>query len=160
MMFSSGTTADPKAFLKTRQQYRDNYAVSSAHLEPLPGVATLAPGPVSYSLTLYALIECLASGGSCHVADGFDPIDAGRRIEAEAITRVVVVPAVLQALASAARRDPERFAALELAVTGGANSRPLSGAHSRPPHRAHAWSVTTVRPRSGSSATAAPATAR
>lgn len=121
MMFSSGTTADPKAFLKTRQQYRDNYAVSSAHLEPLPGAATLAPGPVSYSLTLYALIECLASGGSCHVADGFDPIDAGRRIEAEAITRVVVVPAVLQALAGAARRDPERFAALELAVTGGAN---------------------------------------
>lgn len=43
MLCSSGTTSSPKAFLKTRQQYRENVAVSAAHLEPLPGVATLAP---------------------------------------------------------------------------------------------------------------------
>ncbi|WP_291796215.1 long-chain fatty acid--CoA ligase [Brevibacterium sp.] len=121
MLFSSGTTSNPKAFLKTREQYRANVAVSSAHLEPLPGVATLAPGPVSYSLTLYALIECMATGGSAHMADQFDAIDAGRRIAAVGITRVVAVPAVAQGLAAAARRDPERFASLELVVTGGAN---------------------------------------
>ncbi|MBM6591756.1 AMP-binding protein [Brevibacterium sp. RIT 803] len=121
MLFSSGTTSNPKAFIKTRQQYRDNVAVSSAHLEPLPGVATLAPGPVSYSLTLYAVIESLATGGSVHVADEFDPITMGRRIESEAISRVVAVPAVVRALAEAARRDPERFTHLDLVVTGGAN---------------------------------------
>lgn len=121
MLFSSGTTSNPKAFIKTRQQYRDNVAVSSAHLEPLPGVATLAPGPVSYSLTLYAVIESLATGGSVHVADAFDAIEAGRRIESEQITRVVAVPAVIRALAEAARRDRERFAGLELVITGGAN---------------------------------------
>lgn len=121
MLFSSGTTNNPKAFIKTRQQYRDNVAVSAAHLEPLPGVATLAPGPVSYSLTLYAVIESLATGGSVHVADEFDPITMGRRIGAEAITRVVAVPAVVRALAEAARRDPERFTGLDLVVTGGAN---------------------------------------
>ncbi|GAA3753669.1 AMP-binding protein [Microbacterium kribbense] len=121
LLFSSGTTSDPKAFLKTRQQYRTNFAVSSAHLEPLPGVATLAPGPVSYSLTLYALIECLASGGSAHLADAFDPIRMGRRIHDERITRVVAVPAVVAALTDAARRDPSRFAGLDLVVTGGAN---------------------------------------
>jgi acyl-CoA synthetase (AMP-forming)/AMP-acid ligase II len=121
MLFSSGTTSDPKAFLKTRAQYRANVAVSAAHLEPLPGVATLAPGPVSYSLTLYAVIECLATGGSVHLADAFDPIAAGRRIRDEGITRVVAVPAVVRALTDAARRDPARFAGLELVVTGGAN---------------------------------------
>ncbi|MCI4012714.1 class I adenylate-forming enzyme family protein [Brevibacterium sp. ZH18] len=121
MLFSSGTTSNPKAFIKTRQQYRDNVAVSAAHLEPLPGVATLAPGPVSYSLTLYAVIESLATGGSVHVADEFEPIAMGRRIEAEAITRVVAVPAVVRALAEAAGRDPERFTRLDLVVTGGAN---------------------------------------
>nr|WP_209044057.1 fatty acid--CoA ligase family protein [Brevibacterium marinum] len=121
MLFSSGTTSSPKAFIKTRQQYRDNVAVSAAHLDPLPGVATLAPGPVSYSLTLYAVIESLATGGSVHVADEFDPITMGRRIAAEAITRVVAVPAVVRALAEAARRDPERFLGLDLVVTGGAN---------------------------------------
>src|SRR5699024_1008933 len=81
-----------------------NVAVSSAHLEPLPGVATLAPGPVSYSLTLYAIIESLATGGSVHVADAFDPFTIGSRIAAESITRIVAVPAVVKALAEAADR--------------------------------------------------------
>jgi acyl-CoA synthetase (AMP-forming)/AMP-acid ligase II len=124
MLFSSGTTSDPKAFYKTRAQYRANFAVSSAHLEPTPGTATLAPGPLSYSLTLYALIECLASGGTCHVGDRFDPLEAGRRIEAEGITRVVAVPAVIEALALAAQRAPERFAGVNLLVAGGANLPP------------------------------------
>lgn len=121
LLFSSGTTSDPKGFLKTRAQYRANVAVSSAYLEPLPGVATLAPGPVSYSLTLYALIECLATGGSAHMADTFDAVEMARRVDGERITRVVAVPALVQALSDAARRDPARFAALELVVTGGAN---------------------------------------
>ncbi|WP_166828815.1 class I adenylate-forming enzyme family protein [Brevibacterium limosum] len=121
MLFSSGTTSNPKAFIKTRRQYRDNVAVSSAHLEPLPGVGTLAPGPVSYSLTLYAVIESLATGGSVHVADDFDPFTMGPRIATEAITRVVAVPAVVKALAEAARRTPDHFRGLDLVVTGGAN---------------------------------------
>ncbi|MCM1013189.1 MULTISPECIES: class I adenylate-forming enzyme family protein [unclassified Brevibacterium] len=121
MLFSSGTTSNPKAFIKTREQYRANVAVSAAHLEPLPGVATLAPGPVSYSLTLYAVIESLATGGSVHVADEFDPAAMGRRIAEENVTRIVAVPAIVRALAEAADRDPERFAGLDLVVTGGAN---------------------------------------
>jgi long-chain acyl-CoA synthetase len=121
MLFSSGTTSAPKAFLKTRRQYRANVAVSSAHLEPLPGVATLAPGPVSYSLTLYAVVESLATGGSIHLADAFDPLEDARRIEAERITRVVAVPAVARALSDVARRDPQRLSGLDLVVVGGAN---------------------------------------
>jgi acyl-CoA synthetase (AMP-forming)/AMP-acid ligase II len=121
LLFSSGTTSDPKAFLKTRAQYRANFAISSAHLEPLPGVATLAPGPLSYSLTLYALIECLASGGGAHLADTFEPTAIAGRVREEGITRVVAVPAIVQALTDAARRDPSAFAGLELVVTGGAN---------------------------------------
>ena len=121
MLFSSGTTSDPKAFLKTREQYRANVAVSSAHLEPLPDVVTLAPGPVSYSLTLYAVIESLATGGTIHVADEFAPLPLGRRIAEESVTRIVAVPAVVAALAEAADRDPERFVGLDLVVTGGAN---------------------------------------
>jgi acyl-CoA synthetase (AMP-forming)/AMP-acid ligase II len=121
LLFSSGTTSNPKGFLKTRRQYRENAAVSTAYLEPLPGVATLAPGPVSYSLTLYAVVECMVTGGSVHVAGSFDPLDLARRIEAEGITRIVAVPAVVKALTEAARRDPQRFRGLELIVTGGAN---------------------------------------
>ncbi|WP_292881812.1 class I adenylate-forming enzyme family protein [Microbacterium sp.] len=121
LLFSSGTTSDPKAFLKTRRQYRENVAVSSAHLEPRPGVETLAPGPLSYSLTLYALIECLATGGGAHLADAFDAARLAHRVATEGITRIVAVPAVVQVLIDAARRDPHAFAGLDLVVTGGAN---------------------------------------
>ena len=135
--------------------------MSSAYLEPLPGVATLAPAPLSYSLTLYAVIECLATGGTVHVADRFDAIDAGRRIERESITRIVAVPAILQALAVAARRSPERFASLSVLVTGGANLpasiRQAAAVYytRRTPHQ-----LLREQPRSASSATAATATAR
>ncbi|WP_295010288.1 class I adenylate-forming enzyme family protein [uncultured Microbacterium sp.] len=124
LLFSSGTTSDPKAFLKTRRQYRENVAVSAAHLGPRPGVQTLAPGPVSYSLTLYAVIECLATGGGVHLADRFDPARIATRIADEGISRVVAVPAVVSALTDAARRDPAALAGLELVVTGGAHLSP------------------------------------
>ena len=121
LLFSSGTTSDPKAFLKTRRQYRENVAVSSAHLDPFPGAETLAPGPLSYSLTLYALIECLATGGGAHLADAFDAARLAQRVAAERISRIVAVPAVVQVLIDAARRDPHAFTGLDLVVTGGAN---------------------------------------
>ena len=55
MLTSSGTTGPPKAFLKTRRQYAANIDVSRDHLGARDGVATFAPGPLSYSLTLYTL---------------------------------------------------------------------------------------------------------
>lgn len=121
MLFSSGTTSSPKAFLKTRGQYRANFAVSSQYLEPFPGVATLAPGPFAYSLTLYAAVECLASGGEVHVADSFSLPGLGERVAAENITRIVTVPAVVRGIIAQAKRKPEDFADLELIVVGGAN---------------------------------------
>lgn len=121
LLFSSGTTADPKAFLKTRGQYRANLAVSAAHLEPLPGVQTLAPGPVSYALTLYAVIECLGTGGGVHLADSFDAAALAGQIASAQATRVVCVPAVVGALTAAAVRHPEAMRGVDLVVTGGAN---------------------------------------
>ncbi|WP_245861154.1 class I adenylate-forming enzyme family protein [Microbacterium aurantiacum] len=121
MLFSSGTTGDPKAFLKTRAQYRANLAVSREFLGADPEVATFAPGPLSYSLTLYALFEGLATGGRVHLADRLADLWLTTRAEREQVTRLVTVPSALHALADAARRAPGRFAALRLIVTGGAS---------------------------------------
>ncbi len=121
MLFSSGTTGDPKAFLKTRAQYRANLAVSRDFLGADPQVATFAPGPLSYSLTLYALIEGLATGGRVHLADRLDDLWLTSRAEHEQVTRLVTVPSALHAVADAARRTPGRFAGLRLIVTGGAS---------------------------------------
>lgn len=143
MLFSSGTTAAPKAFLKTRGQYRANLEVSERHLgvgpedgyvpegelgsrlRMGPRVVTFAPGPFAYSLTLYAAVEALATGGTIHLSsrhtDGLALADLGERVARERITRIVTVPAMLRGIITQATRTPKLFARLELIVVGGAD---------------------------------------
>lgn len=120
LLTSSGTTGRPKPFLKTRAQYTANIDVSRTYLGASNRVATFAPGPMSYSLTLYTLFEVLASGGELHVADRLDDLWLTPRARDERITRVVTVPAAAATLADAARRNPGRYDGIELIVTGGA----------------------------------------
>ncbi|WP_341946855.1 class I adenylate-forming enzyme family protein [Microbacterium sp. LWH11-1.2] len=120
LLTSSGTTGTPKVFLKTRAQYAANIDVSRRHLGTADDIATFAPGPMSYSLTLYALFEVLATGGRLHVADRLDDLWLTSRVHDEGITRLVTVPAALHALADAATRTHGRYDGIELIVTGGA----------------------------------------
>ena len=143
MLFSSGTTAAPKAFLKTRGQYRANLEVSERHLgvgpedgyvpegalgsrlRMGPRVVTFAPGPFAYSLTLYAAVEALATGGTINLSNspnaGLVLADLGERVARERITRIVTVPAMLRGIITQATRTPKLFARLELIVVGGAD---------------------------------------
>lgn len=120
LLTSSGTTGLPKSFLKTRAQYTANIDVSRTHLGARDRVATFAPGPMSYSLTLYTLFEVLATGGELHVADRLDDLWLTPRARDEGITRVVTVPAAAAALADAALRNTGRYDGIALIVTGGA----------------------------------------
>ncbi|MGY3128560.1 long-chain acyl-CoA synthetase [Agrococcus sp. UYP33] len=124
LLFTSGTTDLPKGFLRTRGSWDINVGVSRAFLGAEEGTRTLAPGPVSYSLTLYALVEVLATGGSLHLQSGFDAVAAVRTIEEERVERFVGVPAMLLALVAAAERSPSgmrALASLRTVITGGAN---------------------------------------
>ncbi|WDM45656.1 long-chain fatty acid--CoA ligase [Microbacterium luteolum] len=120
LLTSSGTTGAPKAFLKTRAQYAANIDVSLRHLGAMDDIATFAPGPMSYSLTLYTLFEVLATGGRLHVADRLEELWLTSRVRDEGITRLVTVPAALHALADAATRKPRRYDGIERIITGGA----------------------------------------
>lgn len=120
LLTSSGTTGAPKSFLKTRAQYAANIDVSGGHLGADDRVATFAPGPMSYSLTLYTLFEVLATGGELHVADRLDDLWLTPRVRDDGITRLVTVPAAIGPLVDAALRHPGRYDAISLIVTGGA----------------------------------------
>lgn len=125
LLFTSGTTDLPKGFLRTRGSWDYNVEASRGPLFASPGVQTIAPGPVSYSLTLYALVEALATGGSLHLQSRFDATDAVRTIAQHGIARFVGVPSMLLALAAAARHEqPGAGSALDSlrwVITGGAN---------------------------------------
>ncbi|GAB2521513.1 class I adenylate-forming enzyme family protein [Paramicrobacterium agarici] len=121
LLFTSGTTDLPKGFVRTRESWDHNVAISRAYLGAEDGYATIAPGPVSYSLTLYALVEVMATGGSLYLQSGFDAIAAARTIDAEQIERFVGVPSMLLALVRAAEHAGLSLTSLREVITGGAN---------------------------------------
>lgn len=121
LLFTSGTTDLPKGFVRTRRSWDHNVAISRAYLGAEDGFATIAPGPVSYSLTLYALVEVMATGGSLHLQSGFDAIAASRAIDREKIERFVGVPSMLLGIVRAAEHAGLSLTSLREVITGGAN---------------------------------------
>ncbi|WEO75814.1 AMP-binding protein [Cryobacterium sp. SO2] len=97
--FTSGTTALPKAFRRTRRSWQQSFSRSAEVLGLTRHDSTLAPGPLSASLNLYALAESLHVGATFHALPSFDVASALDCIENHGITRLVAVPAVLRMLA-------------------------------------------------------------
>ncbi|MCH6470472.1 class I adenylate-forming enzyme family protein [Sinomonas terrae] len=96
---TSGTTSVPKAFSRTRTSWRQSFEASTRLFELTPEDRVLAPGPLSASLNLYTLSECLYSGATFHTLPHFDVADSHREILARGITRLVLVPTMLRVIA-------------------------------------------------------------
>ena len=95
---TSGTTAVPKAFSRSRRSWQLSFDSSIGFFGLTPGDRTLAPGPLAASLNLYALAECLYAGSEFHTLDHFDVGDAHAAVSHDGITRLVLVPTMLRLL--------------------------------------------------------------
>jgi len=102
IVFTSGTTADPKPIIRDRRSWR----VSLASGAPFFGIdaktGTYAPGPLAHGLALYAMTETLLAGATFHSARHFDAAEAREAIRAEGIRRLVLVPTMLRRLCEGA----------------------------------------------------------
>lgn len=96
---TSGTTSVPKAFSRTRASWRRSFEASTRLFELGPEDRVLAPGPLSASLNLYTLSECLYAGAAFHTLGHFDVADAHAEILGRGITRLVLVPTMLRVIA-------------------------------------------------------------
>lgn len=96
---TSGTTSMPKAFSRTRESWRRSFEASTALFGLTGADRVLAPGPLSASLNLYTLSECLYAGASFHTLAHFDVADAHAEIRQRGITRLVLVPTMLRVIA-------------------------------------------------------------
>ena len=95
---TSGTTSVPKAFTRTRRSWQASFDASIEFFGLKAGDRTLAPGPLSASLNLYALAECLYAGTPFHGLETFDVGDAHAAISHDGVTRLVLVPTMLRLL--------------------------------------------------------------
>ncbi|MEE2569055.1 AMP-binding protein [Pseudarthrobacter sp. J64] len=96
--FTSGTTSIPKAFTRSRRSWQLSFEASKEFFGLRPDDVTLAPGPLSASLNLYALAECLYAGTQFNTLESFDVADVHQAVAFDGVTRLVLVPTMLRLL--------------------------------------------------------------
>lgn len=99
---TSGTTSRPKIFYRSRRSWSLSLAQHESSFGLTAVDVVLGPGPLSHGLTTYAAAEALTAGASFRFLDRFDAETALAVIEAEAVTRLTLVPAMLHDLVEAA----------------------------------------------------------
>ncbi|MEU5692302.1 AMP-binding protein [Actinosynnema sp. NPDC020468] len=133
--FTSGTSGVPKAFSRTRGTWRASLAHAGDVFGLAAGDHTLAPGPLSHGLGLYALVEALHEGTTFATLPRFDA--AATRAELGAVTRLVVVPTMLRGLNRELDADPAAYPGVTGVVSSGAKLDPATVARTRA-HLPHA----------------------
>lgn len=99
---TSGTTSRPKMFYRSRRSWSLSLAQHESAFGLTAADVVLAPGPLSHGLTTYAAAEALTAGARFVFLQRFDPETALAMIEAEAVTRLTLVPAMLHDLCARA----------------------------------------------------------
>ncbi|WP_428243456.1 class I adenylate-forming enzyme family protein [Gynuella sp.] len=117
---TSGTTSMPKAFIRSRQSWRDSLEYSQKVFSLNADMTTLAPGSMAQGIALFALLESLNAGAEFVTDSNFNVITLARRLAEGRIRRLVVVPTMIAALAVYAQPKQLQFPALTQVVSAGA----------------------------------------
>lgn len=115
--FTSGTTRTPKAFARTVGSWRRSLERSTRHFGTASGDSVLVPGPLSASLSLYALAECLYAGATFYGQPAPDTAEALELLSVGGITQLVAVPSQLRMLGLRARHG---WPFVRTVISGGA----------------------------------------
>ncbi|MBO1269041.1 class I adenylate-forming enzyme family protein [Arthrobacter cavernae] len=135
---TSGTTSVPKAFTRSRRSWQASFEASIEFFGLTPQDRTLAPGPLSASLNLYALSECLYAGAAFHTLETFDVGEAHAAISHDGITRLVLAPTMLRLLSERGLAGGVDASGIHSIICAGSklDARTLEAARRWAPHAA------------------------
>jgi long-chain acyl-CoA synthetase len=133
---TSGTTSVPKAFTRSRRSWQASFEASIEFFDLRQDDRTLAPGPLSASLNLYALSECLFAGAAFHTLETFDVGAAHAAIAHDGITRLVLAPTALRLLSERGLAGDVDASGLRSIICAGSklDARTLEAARRWAPH--------------------------
>ncbi|MDR9771884.1 AMP-binding protein [Rhizobium hidalgonense] len=117
--FTSGTTAEPKAYYRSRQQWRRSLDRGRVVFELEDAPSTMCPGALAHGLALYAMVEALDAGGTFHSVRKWDAAAVAHILSAEKIERLVAVPTHIAGIARACAAEPA-LTSLRDVLTAGA----------------------------------------
>ncbi|WP_204115428.1 AMP-binding protein [Shimia biformata] len=118
--FTSGTTSAPKCFARTRRSWQISLTEGRAAFGLTKASHTVAPGPLSHGLTLYAFAEALDAGACFFGLNKFSATRTATLLRDGLATRLVAVPSMIEALV--ARNRP--FPGITNVTTAGAKLSP------------------------------------
>jgi acyl-CoA synthetase (AMP-forming)/AMP-acid ligase II len=135
---TSGTTSVPKAFTRSRRSWQVSFNASIEFFGLSQDDRTLAAGPLSSSLNLYALSECLYAGSAFHTLESFDVGDAHAAISHDDITRLVLTPTMLRLLSERGLAGDVDASGIRSIICAGSklDGRTLEAARRWAPHAA------------------------
>jgi len=124
LALTSGTASLPKAIVRTRSSWEASFVSSTEFFGLTAREITLAPGPLSSGLGLYALSECLYAGAEFRTLPSFSVEDVHDAVEHDGVTRLVLVPAMLRVLAERGILAGSDASSLRSIVVAGAKLDP------------------------------------
>jgi long-chain acyl-CoA synthetase len=124
LALTSGTATLPKAIVRTRGSWQASFASSTDFFGLTRDEVTLAPGPLSSGLGLYALSECLHAGAEFRTLEVFDVDAVHDAVEHDGVTRLVLMPSMLRVLAERGMLAGSDGSSLRSIVVAGAKLDP------------------------------------
>lgn len=97
MGFTSGTTGNPKAFVRAHASWSSSFACNIVDFEIDGSDTVLIPGALVHSHFLYGAISTLYLGGTVYLLEKFIASRALAVLEEKSISTVFVVPTMVQA---------------------------------------------------------------
>lgn len=116
--FTSGSTGLPKGYRRDHRSWTESFRGDALEFGIGPGDVVLAPGTLTHSLFLYALVHALHAGARVVLCRRFRPDLALRLIEREQASVLYGVPTQLQLMLEFAR--DRTFASVRWVLSSGA----------------------------------------
>lgn len=121
VVYTSGTSGEPKGVVLTHANLLAGAVGSAFHLGALPGERWLACLPLFHVGGLAILARCVLTGGAVLLHESFDPPAVSRALDEEAVALASLVPAMLARVLEA-RGDRPPPPGLRGVLLGGAGA--------------------------------------
>jgi long-chain acyl-CoA synthetase len=97
MGFTSGSTGEPKAFIRSHESWIESFACNQFDFYIDHTDHVLIPGALIHSHFLYGAISTLYTGGTVNLLEKFSPSQALTIIQTNPISTIYVVPTMIEA---------------------------------------------------------------
>ncbi|WKK23712.1 AMP-binding protein [Streptomyces olivoreticuli] len=106
--FTSGSAGRPKGVVRSHRSWLRSFDRTAVEFGIDGTDRVLLPGSLAHSHFLYGAVNALHVGATVHLMPEFDAELALGLLDRHAVTRLYVVPTIVEALLAAARRRPGR----------------------------------------------------